>query len=77
MEENKNQNCTLLSAKALAKMLSISVRSIWRYRSAQRLPEPVKVGGAIRWRQADINLFLDCNCDMSEFQARKEAQNEK
>ena len=72
MDENKNQTCQLLSAKALAKMLSTSVRSVWRYRSSQALPKPVSVGGSIRWKLSDIILFLDCNCDMQEFEARKE-----
>ena len=63
MDENKSQNCQLLSAKELSKMLSTSVRSIWRYRSAQALPEPVKVGqGSIRWRQSDIERWIELGC---------------
>lgn len=69
-----NQNCQLLSAKQLAKMLSTSVRSIWRYRSSCCLPKPVKISGAIRWKIIDIELFLECDCDMAKFQARKAAE---
>jgi predicted DNA-binding transcriptional regulator AlpA len=62
MDENKNQTCQPLSAKALAKLLSLSVRSVWRLRAGQKLPEPVKVGGAIRWRQADIEKWAAMGC---------------
>ncbi len=73
--EKTNQNCKLISAKELSKLLSTSVRSIWRYRSSCCLPKPVKISGAIRWKIIDIELFLECNCDMAKFQARKEAEN--
>ncbi len=72
--QESNQNPQLLSAKALAKMLSTSVRSVWRYRSSQALPKPVSVGSSIRWKLSDISLFLDCNCDMQVFEARKGAK---
>ena len=76
MDENKNQNCQLLSAKALAKMLSTSVRSVWRYRSSGRLPETVKIAGAIRWRQSDLEQWIAMGCpNQKEFIARMEAEN--
>lgn len=69
MEENRKQNYQLLSAKMVAEMLATSVRSVWRYRSAGRLPAPVKVGGAIRWRQADIEKWVSMGCpDRKEFE---------
>ena len=67
-----NQTCQLLSAKELAKMLSTSVRSTWRYRASGHLPKPVKISGAIRWKLSDINLFLECDCDMDKFKALKQ-----
>ena len=49
----------LVDAKALAKMLSCSVRSVWRMRSAGQLPAPVKLGRSIRWDRRDIESFID------------------
>lgn len=67
--ENTSQTCQLLSAKELAKMLSTSVRSVWRYRSSGRLPETVKIAGAIRWRQQDIEQWISMGCpDRKEFE---------
>jgi predicted DNA-binding transcriptional regulator AlpA len=62
MDEHRDQNCQLLSAKTLARMLSLSVRSVWRLRAGQKLPEPVRVGGAIRWRQTDIERWAAMGC---------------
>jgi len=72
--EKTNQNCKLISAKELSKLLSTSVRSIWRYRSSCCLPKPVKISGAIRWKIIDIELFLECDCDMQRFEAMKQAR---
>ena len=40
----------LLSAQTLAKRLAVSIRTLWRLRSAGKLPPPVRLGGAVRWR---------------------------
>jgi len=68
------ENSQLVSAKQLAKMLSTSVRSVWRYRASGHLPKTVKISGAIRWKMSDIELFLECDCDMAKYKARKEAE---
>ena len=69
--ELPKQNDALVNCRTLAKMLSTSTRSVWRYRSSGHLPKPVQISGAIRWKLSDIALFLDCNCDMRRFEARK------
>ncbi len=72
------QSTQLLTARELAKMLSISVRSTWRYRSSGRLPKTVKIAGAIRWRQQDIEQWISMGCPCkSEFETRMEAENAK
>jgi len=71
--EIATQSCVLVSCKTLAKMLSISPRTAWRLRSAGKLPKTVSVGSSIRWKMSDIELFLQCNCDMQRFNALKEA----
>lgn len=52
------QNDQLMTVKALAEMLATSVRSIWRYRSAGRLPKSVNVGSSVRWKMTDIQLWI-------------------
>lgn len=69
------QSSQLLTAKTLAKTLSTSIRSIWRYRSSGRLPEIVKIAGAIRWRKQDIDQWISMGCpNRKTFEAKREAE---
>jgi len=58
MDKETNQTCQLLSAKALAKMLSLSKRQIFRLNSGAKIPAPVRIGGAVRWSAQEISAWL-------------------
>ena len=65
----------LLTAKALALLLSTSVRSVWRYGSSGRLPATVNSAGSIRWRRADVEQWISMGCpDQETFNAMQEAE---
>lgn len=67
----------LISAKTLGGLLSTSVRTIWRKRSAGQLPKPVRIGGSVRWRASDIDLWIEWGCpNQAEFKAKKEVRHE-
>lgn len=58
-EKSPNAN-TLLQVKDLAELLGTSVSSIYRRRSlGEPLPRAIKIGGAVRWRQSDVDAWLD------------------
>lgn len=62
----------LLSAKQLGLMLALSKRQIFRLNACGLLPRPVKIGGAVRWKLADISCWQEMNCPArQEFEARK------
>jgi predicted DNA-binding transcriptional regulator AlpA len=46
-------------AKTAASMLSIGVSTFWRDVKAGKLPAPVKIGGATRWRVCDLERVLE------------------
>ena len=48
-----NPAALLLDARALAKVLSCSVRHIRRMDTAGELPAPVRIGRLVRWRRAE------------------------
>lgn len=50
----------LLRAADVAKMLSVSTRTVWRMRDAGELPRPVRLGNGnlVRWRSSDIEDFI-------------------
>ncbi|MHA2043538.1 MAG: helix-turn-helix transcriptional regulator [Planctomycetota bacterium] len=68
----------LLTAKAVGEMLSLSKRQIFRMKSAGLICAPVKVGqGAIRWRQSDIDRWIELGCpDRKSFEAMQGARGE-
>jgi predicted DNA-binding transcriptional regulator AlpA len=59
---SQNNKPQLLTAKALAKILSLSPRSVWRLRSAQKVPRPVNVGASVRWVSTDIDKWISLGC---------------
>ncbi len=52
----------LLKVKELSAALGISERQVWRLRSAGLIPTPVNVGGAVRWRESDIEKWIANGC---------------
>ncbi len=52
----------LFSANKLAAILNISTRTLWRLRSASKLPKPVRFGGNVRWRAEEVQAWIDAGC---------------
>jgi len=59
----------LLSASESAEMAGVAKRSWWRYVSSGRAPQPVRLGGAVRWRRSELAEWIAAGCPRS----RKEA----
>jgi excisionase family DNA binding protein len=52
----------LISAEHLARLLDISVRTLWRLRSAGKLPDPIRIGGSVRWNAQEIDEWIAEGC---------------
>jgi prophage regulatory protein len=52
----------LLTVEDLAKLLHVSVRTVWRLRRNASLPRPVKIGGGVRWRISDVRAWIEQGC---------------
>jgi excisionase family DNA binding protein len=63
----------LLTAEAVAELLSLSRRTIFRMKSAGLICPHVKIGhSAIRWRRSDIERWISMGCpDRRTFESRK------
>jgi excisionase family DNA binding protein len=59
---DESETPLLITAGKLAALLEISTRTLWRLRSAGRLPEPVRLGGAVRWRREEIQKWIADGC---------------
>lgn len=61
----------LLTAKHLGLLLALSHRQIFRLNSCGLLPKPLRIGGAVRWKLADIISWQDMGCpDRKTFESR-------
>lgn len=58
MEERKDQNMQLWSAKTFGQRLSLSKRQIFRLSSCAKIPKPLKIGGSVRWIASEIESWL-------------------
>ena len=58
MDEKARENCQLLTAKDLGKMLSLSKRQVFRLNSCGKIPAPIRIGGSVRWSEQEISDWL-------------------
>ncbi len=70
-----NRPTQLLTASALGQVLSLSKRQIFRLNSCGRIPKPIRIGGAVRWRSQEISDWLAAGApDRAKWQAMKEVR---
>lgn len=46
-----------VTAAEAARLLSIGESTLWRLAGAGKVPQPVKIGGATRWRVSDLQAI--------------------
>lgn len=51
-----------VTAAELAQLMRISTRTLWRLLSARKIPEPIRLGGTVRWRIDLIQDWIDQGC---------------
>lgn len=51
-----------VNAKRAAELLSLSPASWYRLVSAGKAPKPIRCGGCVRWRVADIREWIEAGC---------------
>jgi predicted DNA-binding transcriptional regulator AlpA len=52
----------LISARDVARLLNMSVRTLWRNRSAGNIPQPVRIGATIRWSVVELEKWIADGC---------------
>jgi len=48
----------LLTARDLAGLFSVHIRTVRRWQAEGKLPRPVKIGRVVRWQKSDLQMFL-------------------
>ncbi|MFN5852097.1 MAG: helix-turn-helix transcriptional regulator [Pirellulaceae bacterium] len=52
----------LLDVQAVAGLLGVSGRHVYRLADSGRMPRPLKLGGAVRWDRDEIRRWIDAGC---------------
>ena len=64
--ERATQSERLLDAKAVAKLLGVSARTVWRLSDGGRMPRPVRLGSLVRWKSDEIDDWISAGCPKVE-----------
>lgn len=60
--EVSRDGAELLPIGQVAKMVALSRRTISRLADAGKLPPPLRIGGSLRWRLADVRQWIAAGC---------------
>ena len=60
----------LLSARDLAALLRLGLRTVRSMDAGGKLPAPVRVGGSVRWRLDELRAWLDAGAPDRQTWAR-------
>ena len=52
----------LLSAREASKLCGFGLRTWHTHRSQDRIPAEIRIGGSVRWRQSDLELWVKLGC---------------
>lgn len=61
----------LIDARAVARLLDMSDRSIWKLSASAKLPAVVRVGRSVKWRLSDIQRFIEVGCNIDVFREQQ------
>jgi predicted DNA-binding transcriptional regulator AlpA len=56
----------LIDTRALARQLDVAPRTVQRLRAAGKLPEPVELGGSVKWRMDEVRRWVAAGCPTRE-----------
>ncbi len=52
----------LVDVAEAARLTSLSPRTVWRYASCGKFPQPLKLGGRRLWRREEIIDWIESGC---------------
>lgn len=56
----------LLTAEQSWTLCGLSKSAWYKYRSAGKIPAPVRIGGALRWRRAELEAWVGAGCPVKD-----------
>lgn len=59
---DRSLEADLIRAQELASLLNVSVRTVWRLQSGGSIPQPIRLGGVVRWRLDEVRDWISRGC---------------
>ncbi len=72
-EEPKMSISALLTVMEVAEMLGLSERTVYRLADLGKMPRPVKIGAAVRWRRSELETWIEEGCPASQRKGKKKS----
>jgi excisionase family DNA binding protein len=69
--ESSPEMVGLIDGKEVAKLLNVSFRTVYRLKDSGRMPQPVRLGNAVRWSREAIKSWIEAGCPREDRQRRK------
>ena len=60
----------LIGVAEAARLTGLSKRTVWRYASCRKFPEPIRVGGRRLWNRKKLLHWIDLGCPEVELDHR-------
>lgn len=61
-EDPPEDEALLLNSREVAKLLTVSDRTVYAMQKSGEMPKPVRIGRAVRWGRAEIMAWVDEGC---------------
>jgi len=62
IQNNTTESARLLDVGAVAALLGVSSRHVYRLADGGRMPRPLKLGGARRWDRVAVETWIADGC---------------
>lgn len=59
---NTSDHLKLIDVGELSRVTGLSKPTLWRHHEAGLIPAGMKIGRSVRWRLADITLWIESGC---------------
>ncbi len=71
-QAERDREALLLTVNDVGRALRCSGRHVWALNAAGKMPAPVRVGRAVRWRRSCIAMWIELGCpDRATFEAAR------
>jgi excisionase family DNA binding protein len=61
-EEPPGDQGLLIDSRQAAKLLKVSERTLWRMHNEGEMPQPIRIGRAVRWSLEALKKWVDDGC---------------